>query len=57
MASIVMLAMVFGQIKEAEPAVAVLASLGAIGLALMATKVRSGFETKAHSLAHFVTRM
>lgn len=57
MASIVMLAMVFGQIKEAEPAVAVLASLGAIGLALMATKVRSGFETKAHSLAHFVTLM
>jgi len=39
MASIVMLAMVYGQIKEAEPAVAVLASMAAISLALLATKV------------------
>lgn len=38
MASIVLLAMVAGQIKEAEPTVAVLASIGALGLALMATK-------------------
>jgi len=40
MASIVMLALVWGQIKEAEPAVAVLASLGALGLVVLAKKVR-----------------
>ena len=39
MASLVMLYMVYGQIREAEPAVAVLATLGALGLALLATKV------------------
>ena len=39
MASIVLLAMVAGQIKEAEPTVALLASIGALGLALLATKV------------------
>lgn len=38
MASIVLLVMVAGQIKEAEPTVAVLASIGALGLALFATK-------------------
>lgn len=38
MATIVLLAMVAGQIKEAEPTVAVLASIGALGLALLAKK-------------------
>jgi 17beta-estradiol 17-dehydrogenase / very-long-chain 3-oxoacyl-CoA reductase len=38
MASIVLLAMVAGKIREAEPTVAVLASIGALGIALLAAK-------------------
>jgi 17beta-estradiol 17-dehydrogenase / very-long-chain 3-oxoacyl-CoA reductase len=46
MASIVLLAMVAGQIKEAEPTVAVLALIGALGLALVFTKAsKAAFKT------------